>query len=114
MRIESFSFGSITIDGENYGNDVILLPPRVISSWWRKESHQLGVTDLAEVLSYHPDTLVVGGGVSSMMRVPESTIMELDSAGIRVEVFPTDQACDRFNRLLEEGKKVAGAFHLTC
>jgi hypothetical protein len=114
MRIESFSFGSITIDGEIYGNDVVLLPPRVISSWWRKEGHRLSLTDLAEVLEYQPDAIIVGSGVSNMMKVSESTIRDVESAGIRVEVLPTAQACKRFNRLIEKGEKVAGAMHLTC
>lgn len=114
MRIESFSFGSITIDGENYGNDVVLLPPRVISSWWRKEGHKLSLDDLAEALDYQPDALVVGTGVSNMMKVPESAIRDMESIGIRVEVLSSAEACQRFNQLVESGEKVAGAFHLTC
>jgi hypothetical protein len=114
MRIDSFSFGSINIEGENYVKDVLLLPPRIISPWWREAGHRLGLRDLSEVLKYRPDSLVVGTGVSGMMNVPDSAIKELESAGIRVETFTTDKACERFNKLMERGKKVAGAMHLTC
>jgi hypothetical protein len=114
MRIETFSFGTITIDGEDYRNDLVLLPPRVISGWWRKEGHKLSIEDLAEAIAYQPDVLVVGNGFSCMIRVPKSIIRDMESSGLRVEVFTTDQACHRFNALTEEGQKVAGTFHLTC
>jgi hypothetical protein len=114
MRIESFSFGTITIEGQKYSRDVLLLPPRVIAGWWRKEGHRLDTADLAEAIAYHPDTLVVGTGASGMMRVPESTVRDIESTGAKVEVFPTDKACERFNGLMEIGEKVAAAFHLTC
>ena len=114
MRIDSFSFGSITIDGEKYANDLILIPPGIISSWWRREGHKLAVDDMAEVIAYHPDVLVVGRGVSNMMQVPQSTISDMESTGVRVEILSTPEACDRFNVLMKAGEKVAGALHLTC
>ncbi len=114
MRIDYFHFGSMTIDGEKYGNDLILLPPTVISSWWRKDSHRLAVDDLAEVVAYRPDALIVGSGVSNMMQVPPSTIRDMESAGIRVEILPTPEAVERFNVLMEQGEKVVAVMHLTC
>ena len=114
MKIEQFSFGNITIDGEEYGNDLILIPPRVVSTWWRRQGHRLEVDDLGEVLAYHPDVLVVGGGVSNMMRVCPSAIGDMESAGIRVEILATPEAVGRFNELTQKGEKVAAALHLTC
>ena len=114
MRIDSFHFGSISIDSVIYGSDVLLLPPRVISSWWRRQGHRLAVDDLAEVVAYRPDALIVGSGVSNMMQVPPSTIRDMESAGIRVEILSTPEAAERFTQLMEEGEKVAAALHLTC
>ena len=114
MRIEKFTFGSITVDGQEYGNDLIILPPRIISSWWRREGHRLCVDDLGEVIAFKPDSLVVGSGVSNMLQVPPSTIRDLESAGTRVEILPTQEAVGRFNKLMEEGEKVAAALHITC
>jgi hypothetical protein len=114
MHIDSFHFGTMTIDGEKYGNDLILLPPTVISSWWRRESHRLAVDDLAEVVAYRPDALIVGSGVSNMMQVPPSTIRDMESAGIRVEILPTPESVERFNDLIATGERVAAAMHLTC
>lgn len=114
MHIDSYNFGTVTVDGRAYGSDVILLPPDVVGSWWRRESHRLAVDDLAQVIAYRPASLVVGSGESGMMQVPESTIRDLGSRGIRVEIFRTGEAGRRFNELMKEGEKTAAVLHLTC
>ncbi len=35
MHIDSYSFGSMTVDGTGYGHDLIVFPDRVMSGWWR-------------------------------------------------------------------------------
>ena len=62
MRIDSYSFGIIMIDGKTYTSDVIVFPERVFSPWWRKEGHFLRMEDLAEVLREKPDIIVIGTG----------------------------------------------------
>jgi hypothetical protein len=114
LKIEEFKFGSIKIDGQIYGSDIVLLPPRVMSSWWRKEGHRLLTDDLAEILAYRPSTLIIGTGTSGQMWVPEETVGDMESAGITMEIMTTDKACDRFNELFAEGEKVAAVMHLTC
>jgi hypothetical protein len=114
MRIDDYRFGNITIDGRSYEKDVLLLPPRVLSPWWRKQGHRLDVADLDEVLAHAPEVLVVGSGAHGGMKVPGATVTRLESVGIGVEVAPTEQACRRFGELLADGRRVAGAFHLTC
>jgi hypothetical protein len=114
MRIDSFAFGTATVDGVEFGSDLLILPPVVIASWWRQKGHSVAMSDLEGVAVYRPDVLVVGSGVSGMMKVPESTIRELESLDIRVEIYATGEAVERFNDLVEEGEKVAAAVHLTC
>jgi len=113
VRIEEFKFGSVKIDGQSYHNDVAVLPPRVMD-WWRKEGHRLLTKDLAEGLAYQPSTLIVGTGVSGQMWVPEETVSDMESTGIKLEIMTTDKACERFNELFAVGNKVAAALHLTC
>ncbi len=50
MKIEHYSFGTITIDGKSYTSDVIIYPERVDSSWWRKQGHSLHIVDLKDVI----------------------------------------------------------------
>lgn len=112
-KVEEYQFGRIEIDGEVYQNDVIILPDRVVSDWWRDQGHSLALADFNGVLDVLPDKLVIGQGASGRMRVPPDTRRKLEGRGIEVLAMPTDQAVSRYNELRGEGR-VAAALHLTC
>jgi len=114
MRIDSYSFGFMKVDGTEYRGDLIVFPDRIKSDWWRKEGHSLATEDLDDVLAFKPEVLVIGKGASGLMDVPASTQKTLQEAGIEVIAENTSQACNIFNEQVEKGKKVVGAFHLTC
>ena len=115
MRIDSYSFGKIVVDGETYTSDVIIHSARVEDTWWRREGHRLQIDDLAAVFESGPNTLVVGTGYYGNMKVPESTLDHLRGKGIDVHVAQTVQAVDLFNELVSDAdRKVAAALHLTC
>lgn len=111
--IDSYSFGSITVDGKSYTSDVIIYPDRVDSSWWRKEGHNLRLEDLQEVLRYQPEILVIGQGKPGLMKVGSELAGQLTQRGIEVRVAPTAKAVRMYNDLCE-GNKVVAALHLTC
>jgi hypothetical protein len=112
-EVESYGFGHMVVDGEKYTDDLILLPGRVVSNWWRDQGHRLSVADLDEVFDAQPKVLVVGTGANGVMKVPDETRQAVRDAGIELEVARTDQAWKRYNEL-KDGRAVAGAFHLTC
>ena len=62
MKIDSYKFGEIVIDGQTYDRDLLILADRVASGWWRAEGHKLTLADLGEVLADPPQVLVVGTG----------------------------------------------------
>ncbi|UCF96635.1 MAG: hypothetical protein JSV89_15860 [Spirochaetaceae bacterium] len=111
--IDSYSFGSITIDGKNYSSDVIVYPDRVDSSWWRKEGHNLCLEDIEEVLRYRPEVLVIGQGKPGLMKVGKELTKQLRQRGIEVRSGPTAKAVRLYNEL-STGKKIVAALHLTC
>ncbi len=112
MKIESYDFGKIKIDGKKYANDVIIFTDRV-SDWWREESHWVLIDDFKEVIEKNPKTLVIGTGYSGLMNVLAETKKFLEDLGIKVIIEPTKKACDIFNKLSEKGEVVA-ALHLAC
>ena len=121
MRIDSYSFGVMKVDGTEYRGDLIVFasrgagaPDKVRSNWWRKEGHNLTVEDLDDVLAFKPEVLVIGKGASGLMEVPASTEKALQEEGIEVIAESTGQAWSIFNEQTEKGKKAIGAFHLTC
>ena len=112
-RITDFNFGSVTIDGNVYNSDVIVLPDRVIPSWWRRSGHKLLPEDLGDVVEAAPEVLVVGTGSFGIMRVPDSTVKFLREHGIETIVCRTKEACERFNTIATS-RQAAVALHLTC
>lgn len=113
MKIEHYSFGTITIDGKSYTSDVIIYPERVDSSWWRKQGHSLHIVDLKDVIPAGPEILIIGTGHSGAMVVPEETLSYLKSKGIDVHIARTDKAVELFNKF-QKNKKTIAALHLTC
>jgi hypothetical protein len=112
-EIQSYRFGRMVVDGESHTRDLILLPERVVTNWWRKDGHRLDVDDLQEVLSATPDVLVVGTGAYGLMKVLPETRQAIEDAGIRLQVARTGEAWQTYNDL-RENRPTAGAFHLTC
>src|SRR3989304_6661984 len=93
MKIEHYSFATITIDGKSYTSDVIIYPERVDSSWWRKQGHSLHIVDLKDVIPAGPEILIVGTGHSGGMVVPDISnqrvLMFISHARIRLLSFLT-------------------------
>lgn len=113
MKIEHYTFGTITIDGKTYTSDVIIYPEKVDSSWWRKQGHSLCISDLKDIIPEKPEVLVIGTGYSGAMVVPEETITYIKSKGIDIHIARTAKAVELFNRFRKDKKTIA-ALHLTC
>jgi hypothetical protein len=113
VRIQSYRFGEMVLDGKRYGRDLVVVGDRVYDSWWRKEGHRLCLEDLGPVLDDPPEVLIVGQGDPGLMQVPAEVIQALEARGIHVQAAPTAEAVHLFNSMV--GKhSVAAAFHLTC
>lgn len=112
-EVKSYRFGHMVVDGEQHTKDLILLPDRVISNWWRDQGHRLSADDLEEVFDAQPEILVVGTGANGLMKVPPETRQAVREAGIELQITKTGQAWKSYNELQDE-RATAGAFHLTC
>lgn len=112
--IEAYSFGSLTFAGKRYQKDLKILGGEVRAGWWRKEVHRVDVGDVQDILEAGPDILVVGTGAYGLMKVSGQLKKTLEEKSIQLVAQPSGEAAKAFNRLAEDGKDVAGAFHLTC
>ncbi len=114
MKIDSYSFGRIVIEGRIYMSDVIIYRDRVDASWWRKEGHHLQPDDIAEALNKHPDILIIGTGFAGVMRVPKEVLAYIASLGIEARVERTAKAVELYNALQGKEKHAIAALHVTC
>ena len=111
-RLDDYSFGRVHVDGSEQTRDLIVLPDRVVTNWWRREGHSLALEDLDGVLDELPERLIVGVGAHGRLHPHPAVIAELERRGITVECLRTDAAVRRYGELDE--RQTAAALHLTC
>jgi hypothetical protein len=111
-RIAGYEFGRVIVDGAEHRQDVIVLPNRVVSGWWRRNGHALVLEDLDDVLDELPERLVVGTGAYGRMQPDPQALDALRRRGIEVDAVPTGEAVRLFTQL--DPATTAAALHLTC
>ncbi len=112
--IESYSFGSIVVDGRKFTSDLIIYPDGSIeSSWWRISGHRLCSDDIKKLIKLKPDVIIAGTGSSGLMRPEKELEKLLQQKDIQLISAPSKKAMEIYNDLA--AKKIVGAcFHLTC
>ena len=113
LKIDSYRFGEVNIDGQVFRKDVIIFPKRVFPNWRRATGHSLCMEDLSSVLKDPPKVLILGQGAYARMEVPRTVQEQLEANGVQVISRPTKEACELYNQLRDEIRVVA-ALHLTC
>ena len=112
--ITDFSFGKIVVNGKTYKNDIKIVDGRVISEWWRRSGHRVEVDDITDVLEAEPDVVVIGKGSPGLLKSTASLRDYLAGNHIELIEKKTSEAIHVFNRLFQQGKKVAAGFHISC
>ena len=111
-KINSISFGSITIDDKTYEYDIkILSSGKVIKRIWPKSDHLICLEEFSEILKEKPKTIIIGIGQSGVAELEPGVKAELEKQNIKVIEARTPQAAKIFN-ITKDPK--AGLFHLTC
>jgi hypothetical protein len=113
MKITSYQFGKIAIEGQTYSADLIITPQEVIVNWWRKEGHHLCLDDLKGAFTETPAVVIIGTGAYGVMTVGEDVKAYLKDKGIELVAVNTFEAVRLYNELSTK-KKVICALHLTC
>ncbi len=114
MKIDSYQFGRITIDGHPYANDIIILPDnRVQDGWWRRHGHHLRVEDIENLVEEAPQIIIAGTGAYGRMTIDAAVERLLRSKKIELVAEPTPKAVDVFNQLVGQ-RRIGAGFHLTC
>lgn len=112
--IESYSFGTIVVNGARYKNDIKIIRNKVIPEWWRKNGHAVTPHDIKDIIDAGPEIFILGTGASGVVKPGNEVIRLLDEKNIELIKIPTAEAVDIFNRLTNEKKNIAAGFHLTC
>jgi len=115
MRFESFSFGSIQIDGITYEHDVVIDRGEVRKR--KKQPSQkfrdaFGHTPLSieEVIPWQCRRLVIGTGTGALP-VMEQVQREAERRGIELVMVPTARAIEL---LKQQSADTNAILHVTC
>jgi hypothetical protein len=114
MKIESYSFGLIKIDGQEFKSDLIIYPDHVDDKWWRKAGHLLQTEDLTDIFALQPEVLIVGQGLPGLMQVDQKVLEYCRCNGILLVVAPTEKSVDEYNHCSGKKEMVIACLHLTC
>jgi hypothetical protein len=111
-KINSSSFGSITIDGKTYNHDVYIFPSGKVEQ--REYGHTFTKEQVEHILKESPEVVVIGKGTSGCASLsPEAREI---LKGKEIEIFEINTGLDlrdKFNQL-SQTKRVAAIIHVTC
>ncbi len=117
-KVNRFDFGSIVIDGKQYGYDVVVLPDGSVKEREVSKamfgSHAIRKGEIEELVKANPETIVVGTGTSGMAAVSQDAQAYAREAKLDLVALPSSEAIEKLNHLMEEGKRVAAVIHITC
>lgn len=115
--ITDLGWGAVTTDVGAF-RDAKLWPGGGRGWDWNETGthHRPGIqpADVAELVDHGARTVVLSRGQQQRLRVMDTTLDDLDSRGVAVEVLETRAAVDRYNELAEAGEPVGALIHSTC
>jgi hypothetical protein len=117
-KVDSFSFGSIVIEGKKYRRDILILPDGTVKqrkgSFWMFGSHNIKKGEIEEFSQAGAEVAVVGTGTSSKAMVAGEAESFAREAKLELAVLPSPDAVQKLNELLDQRQKVAALIHITC
>jgi hypothetical protein len=112
--INSTEFGSITVDGKTYYNDIIITWNNEVKEVHLTVRHYFGLTEFNRILSKKPDLLIVGTGDSDLCKVSDEVRKLCRERGIELLQMISRKAIEKFNETFNQEKKVVAFIHVTC
>ncbi len=117
-EISKTSFGSITVEGEEYAHDILIgLDGRVrkrkkkLSKELYGTSHIVSLPEAEYVYEKGAERLLIGSGQIGLVELSDEAAGFFRQKGVQVEIQPTPAAAEAWNELRG---KVIGLFHITC
>ncbi len=117
-KIDSTAFGSITIAGEEYPNDVLIRLDGTVHKRKKKlskavygTSHKISLAEAEFVYEKGAETLIIGSGQTDQVRLSDEANQYFKEKQIKTVLAATEEAISLWN---EAKGKTIGLFHVTC
>ena len=114
MMFDSFSFGHISYNGEDYDYDLLVDTKGTCRERGpRPENHLLEAKELANYLEPETKKLIVGRGSSGILKIADDAIELLKSKNIELVEALSAEAIQLYNSEPDKSK-VTALIHSTC
>ena len=117
-KIDSTKFGSITIEGEKFENDVLIRLDGGVEKRKKKlskaiygTSHTISLDEAKHLYQDGAEKLIIGTGQTDQVKLSDEAEEFFKKKKCRVKLLPTPEAIRAWNKA--EGS-VLGMFHVTC
>ncbi len=118
MRIDSTTFGTITIDGKTYDHDVVIRLSGEIVKRRKKlskqiygTSHMLSEDEAKFIFEKGCEQVIIGSGQAGNVQLSPEAEAYFAKKDCKVVLRPTPEAITAFNR---SRAATIGVFHVTC
>lgn len=111
VKINSFRFGSLTINNKTYDNDMTVHWDGEVNP--RESDHIFSKEELIDLLLKGPETIIIGTGTAGCVKIEQDAEKFAKQKNIEMIVKKTPEAIEEFNRL-SKNKKVIAVIHVTC
>ena len=116
--IQGTEFGRITVGEVVHEWDIVIRPSGKVKKRKKKlskthggDAHVISLEEAIHIFGKGADRLIIGTGQEGHIRLSDEAQAYFQEQDCSVELFPTQQAVDVWNKL--EGKAI-GMFHVTC
>ena len=116
--INSTSFGSITIAGEMFENDVVIRLHGEVKKRKKKlskaifgTSHIISLDEAKDVYEKGAEKIIIGTGQTGLVKLSEEAANYFTIKKCQVQMLPTPEAIRAWNEAYGE---MIGLFHVTC
>jgi hypothetical protein len=117
-KIDKTKFGSITINGEKYENDILIRLNGKVEKRKKKlskevfgTSHIISLAEAEYAYEVGAQCIIIGTGQSGMVKLSDEAVEFFKQKSCRVELMPTPEAIEQWNKA---ESSTIGLFHITC
>ncbi|MBM2820320.1 MAG: hypothetical protein HW405_80 [Candidatus Berkelbacteria bacterium] len=117
--IDQLKFGSITVDGQRFGQ-VIIVDGKIYerdSGTLENEfgtTHRISHEEGDELLESDPEYIIIGDGFNGVLKVQSEILEFLQKTGVKILVLHSPAAVKKYNELIKQGRRVNLLIHTTC
>ncbi len=118
VSIDKMDFGWIIVNGRKHRHDIVIFPDGTVKrrkgGFLMFGTHAFKLKEFEELCRHEMDALVIGRGTDDVARITEDARRFIENKRITLFEYASEEAIQKFNELVKNGKTVGAIIHVTC